>query len=54
MRSCVDIELVTDSVGARDFLFEMFHPNEFHLNVGLPAVNQKTSPHPALVPLFTV
>lgn len=29
-------------------------PNEFHATAELPAVNQKTSPHPALAPLFTV
>lgn len=44
MTRCIDTELATGSVDTQDFffLFEMFHPNEFHLNVGgLPAVNQK-------------
>lgn len=49
MSRCVDTELARGF-----FLSETFHPNEFHLNSGLPAVNQKMSPRPALVPLFTV
>lgn len=36
-------------------LFETFHSNELHLNVGISAVNQKMCAHgPAVVPLFTV
>lgn len=34
-----------------DFVFEMFRPNEFHLNVGASSC---VSPHPTLVSLFTV
>lgn len=54
MSLCIDSESVPGSEAHGTFSFHSCHLNEFHLDVGLPAVNQKWSPHPAVVPLFTV